>query len=179
MRLVKFSGVEALLLAYNLKEGHPLTQKLQPLYCKENGRQMAEVPVENYLQILEVLAQELYPELPQEDAFFRIGQEAVEGYRQTILGRIQFAAAKIVSPNKIAKIAPANTRQNSNFGEIRWEELAPTKFRYIFEETPVPIAFVAGNFLAALKTTRARKVRVSYRTPGFERGELIMEWEEN
>ena len=155
MRLVKFSGVEALLLTYNLKDGHPLLEKLEPLYCKENKRQMAEVPVENYFNMLEILAEAYYSDLPKDQAFFQIGQDSVQGYRQTIIGRIQFAAAKIISPNKIAKLAPANSRQNTNFGTISWEELTPSKFRYIFGESPLPIAFSAGNFLAGLKNDQS------------------------
>ncbi len=177
MRLMKYSAVEALLRAFEVEDGSELMTEIRNIFGIEQRHRMNEVAAEDFVKVVNFLARRFYPELPLNEAYFKTGKRVFSGYRETILGRVQFAAVQMMPVDRVVKFAPENMNRNTNFGSRRWEQISSNKYRFIFEDDPPPPAFCAGMFQAGLEATKAKNPRVTYRQTGVDKAEYILEWE--
>ncbi len=176
-RLVYHSVLDGLVRAFVTSKNPELEQKLYEL-CGFSKRQIKDaIPIETYVVLVDYLAETFYPDIPKQEAYKLIGRRMVDGYENTILGRVQFAASKVISPYRAAHNAPRNLKQNSNFVIITFEEITPTKFLYKFSNTPLPGEILAGTLEAGIGRTRAKNVRTTHTKTGPESYEILLEWD--
>jgi uncharacterized protein (TIGR02265 family) len=177
MRIVKYSSIEAVLRAFKMEKDFELMRQVQ-LICGTNNRQgLTDVSVEGFVELLDFAARHFYPQMTLDEALYAVGRRVFEGYRETILGRLQFAAIKVVPPETIVKKTPENLSQNNNFGNRRCEQLDLRRYRLIFEGDPVQPSYYNGLFQAGMEATRARNPRVFSQQLGPESTEHILEWD--
>jgi len=87
-----------------------------------------DLPQETWVKMLAAAVKHLYPRLPPDDGFFRLGETLMQGYSQTVMGRALFAMLKLLGPQRVLKRIAANLRSGNTYSEASAKELAPKKY---------------------------------------------------
>lgn len=101
-------------------------------------------------------AQCLFPELPEASALYALGRAFVDGFAQTVVGRVLAAAAPLLGPERVLGRIPSYMRVARTDVRVSMETVSDHHWRATFEESfPAP-HFVAGAFEGVLLLTHAQ-----------------------
>src|SRR5262245_40477398 len=90
------------------KEGLDLDRKLLPAY-----------PFETWARCLDITAQILHPHLPQAKSLRLLGEQLVEGYRQTFVGSAVLGVLRVLGPRRMLRRTQQHFRSGNNYTEVR------------------------------------------------------------
>jgi uncharacterized protein (TIGR02265 family) len=175
MRIVKYSALEGLLKGHDVTDGSPMLQDIYKLCNFKHGLPETEIPVETFDAVLKWMAQKFYPNEPPNKALFNVGAKLFEGYRKTILGRIQLATMNALGPDQLAMRAPKLVGVNTNFGERTVEKVGPNNYLVKFKGVPLPGDYYSGIFAAGLKV-QGLNPDVTWKQVGPEDMEFYVRW---
>jgi|JI10StandDraft_1071094.scaffolds.fasta_scaffold42712_3 uncharacterized protein (TIGR02265 family) len=111
----------------------------------------------------------LAPELEEGEALRQFGTRFVEGFRQTILGRVATTALPILGPARFLQKLPGRFRSIRHDASVTVEATGAHSARLVFND-PVPLgAFFAGVVESALRLSGAAspKVEVTSSATGY------------
>ena len=175
-RLMRASAVEGLLRGLRAVSGTEQLREVARL-CGGQGEAVPdEVPVEQFAQALDYLARAYFPGARREEALFGVGRALFEGYRHTVLGKLQLAAIGLMGPAWLASKMPEMVGKNSNFGERTVDVINERHVLVHFGGVPLPGDYYRGLFTAGLQAAGAKDVSVHVRRAGSEDTYFDVSW---
>jgi uncharacterized protein (TIGR02265 family) len=129
--------------------GLDLDQKLRPTY-----------PKEMWLRVLEITTRELYPTLPPEERYFKLGAATVEAFSETAIGKAIVGIARLMGPRRGLTRLPQAFEAINNFMVAKLTELAPNRFQLWLNEHYGQPSYVLGALTAAVAINRPLQVNV-------------------
>lgn len=176
MRIMKYVLVEALLKGTGIEDNSPEMAEAQHI-CGFKRAPLKEIPVENYVQLLEWLAAHFYPNLSRPEALLQVGVNFYKGYQLTILGRVQLASFQMMGPDRLTQRFPEFSANNTNFGE-RWiEQRGPHDYRLAYRGIPLLPEYILGIFKGALADYGILQPTLEYEQIGPEDYDYTIAWE--
>jgi uncharacterized protein (TIGR02265 family) len=126
--------------------------------------------------VLRWVAKRFYPNEPENRALFKVGSRVFEGYRKTILGRIQLSAMTALGPDQMTMRIPKLIGANNNFGERTVEKVGAKNYLVKFKGVPLPGDYYSGIFFAGLGVQSVAEPNVQWRQTGPEDMEFTLTW---
>jgi uncharacterized protein (TIGR02265 family) len=158
--LVFEQTVEALLRASEGRLSAAAKARLRAAGLDVERRLKPSYPFHTWMEFIRIVAEELYPGEPLEQAALRVGEAYVAGFRQTMLGRGVLSMLRVLGPRRTMHRATQTFRAGNNYTESRLRELGPTHVELWMNEVgPLP-TFTAGIIRAGLKAAGAQEVEV-------------------
>jgi uncharacterized protein (TIGR02265 family) len=118
-------------------------------------------PIAVWLAALEITVSEVFPELPREEGYRRVGARLLRGYVQTFMGRANFSLLRLLGPVRALERLSAHLRANNNFQETRLTQVGPREFSLWINTAVTEPAYYEGLLQAALEEVGAPCPRVS------------------
>jgi uncharacterized protein (TIGR02265 family) len=175
---MKYVAIESLLYGFDIKEGSPVMEQVKSICNLHATSNLAEkdVPVEQYIELVQWLASRYYSHLPLSKGLFEVGMRWYEGYRKTILGKVQLAAIHIIGPERTLKKVPAYAEKHSNFGKRNLVQQGPQSYILQFREIPLAPDFVIGILKGGFVECGIEKVSLEWKRLGPEDLDFIISW---
>lgn len=130
--------------------GLDLDHKLRPTY-----------PREAWTRMLEVTVAELFPNVPRDEGFRRLGEKAVNGIGYTMIGKVLVQMAKLMGPRRSLLRLPQVFTSMNNFMKMELKEVEPNHFQVHVRETYGHPAYVLGAMQAAMALSEAKGLQVN------------------
>lgn len=133
-------------------------------------------PLEIWRAALEVARHHAYPQLSAAEAYRQLGRHFVQGFAQTVVGRVFAAAAPLIGVEHCLARLPAYLRAGRSDMRLELRALGPRTWLALVED-PQPLPdFVAGVIEEVLGLTHVRP-RVELETESEGRYTLLVRWE--
>ncbi len=123
-----------------------------------------EYPIRVLNRCVDVTCAHLYPDLPIEDARLRLGRSFVQGFVQTLMGRVVAAGLPMLGPVRYLKRFPDHVLLDDSPLKVALVQLGERTFRMEFRnDFQVMSGFMSGVLLEWLKLARAEATITSER----------------
>jgi uncharacterized protein (TIGR02265 family) len=156
---------DSLAKGVKLSDNPPLLQKVKNLYDPQN--QQPAYPATNFIKYIDVLRQELYPNLSEENGLVELGTLGFQGFYQgTIIGGIMLAALKTMRPLRILKLGKRMWAE-IGVGEVEGREISSHVYETQSRKFLIGPYFLIGMTVEAFRASGLKKVqyKVSYLPP--------------
>jgi len=117
-------------------------------------------PIALWVAALEIAVSELFPQLPREEGYRRLGAQLLHGYVQTFIGRANFSLLRLLGPVRALERLSAHLRANNNFQETRLTQLGPSEWELWINTSVSEPAYYEGLLQAALEEVGVSHPRV-------------------
>ncbi|WP_434386881.1 DUF2378 family protein [Melittangium boletus] len=130
--------------------GLDLNEPLRPSYALEQWKACLRVAVED-----------VFPGLPEREAWSRLGERYLQGFRLTAQGRASMSLVTRLGPRPTLERVPHNLRAGNNFNEVRVEELGTHGARLWMRDIAADNPYFACGLLAeTLRAAGAEDIQV-------------------
>jgi uncharacterized protein (TIGR02265 family) len=132
------------------------------------------------LQIMDVLCEYYYPTLSKPDAYYRLGYDSFNGFRQTLTGRVAWAMLKlkIIRPDRVFKNAVETINEmDENSTRVLVQDMT-TSYRIQFRDDPLDPYAIHGVMQCLLDSTPLKEAKAELRQLSFLNFDLICTWKE-
>ena len=119
------------------------------------------VPATTWARWIDAAAAEVFPELPEAEAHRRIGMLALDGFKDTVIGKALMAILKLIGPRRSMHRLARNYRTVNNFCEPEVVELAPNRFTVTFRDAIGMPGYWAGTLQSAAEMIGVPEPKVS------------------
>ncbi len=147
--------------------GIDLSKPLLPAYSYDTWR-----------RALELTVADLYPLLPREEGWRRLGQEVVNGMVHTVLGRAMVGVARLLGPLRSLRRLNNTLRSADNYVESRLTELSPTSCEVWINEVMDQPSYYQGILEACIALAGGQRARARVVAREGTGARLHVEWEE-
>jgi uncharacterized protein (TIGR02265 family) len=175
-RLISHSLIESLLRGLGISESSPEMEQIARICGYVRRIPPREVQVEKYVELLHWLAKQFYPQLPESEGLFEIGAKLFEGYRTTIIGRVQLAAIHIMGPDRLIMRYNEITSRNSNFGERSITQTGPHSYQICYRGIPLPGDYILGVIKGGMTAAGVNNLQLSWQQVGKEDMDFQVAW---
>jgi uncharacterized protein (TIGR02265 family) len=175
-RTFKHSAVEGLLRGFGVKPGSGENLEVIELLGGIGGLP-PEVPVDQYISLIQWLARRYYGSLSLTEGIRCVGMRMLHGYRQTLLGQIQLKALNLMGPERLMRKMGDFIGRNSNFGERTAAQVGPNHWRLHFRGVPIAPEFYQGLCEASFEIMGIKKVTMTFERKGPEDTDFDVRWE--
>lgn len=117
-------------------------------------------PLRTWAAALEVTARGAFPDVPLDDALFRVGRGVVERYAESTVGGALFNVLRVMGPPRALQRLTRNLRTTNNFSDATVTMRGPTDFEVVLNLAAAP-QFERGLLTAGLEKVGAREVKVT------------------
>lgn len=124
--------------------GIDLDAKLKPSY-----------PRDVWLRAMRIAVDEVYPGVPEERAWFQLGERMVGSFSETLMGPALAGIFKLLGPKRALGRLWQAFQYASNYNQSKLEEAGPNQFRLWVNEVGISPHFIAGSVTATLKAAGA------------------------
>ncbi|MHB8873222.1 MAG: DUF2378 family protein [Myxococcaceae bacterium] len=125
-----------------------------------NHKLLPAYPAETWFKALDIAAQEIFPGDRKPQALRRLGEQFIDGFRETLLGRAVLALLKVIGPRQALIRATRNFRSGNNYTESRLTELGPASYELWMNEVGPHPTFTAGILAGGLRAAGASQAQV-------------------
>jgi uncharacterized protein (TIGR02265 family) len=133
-------------------------------------------PLEVWRKALEVARLHVHPQLSRAEAYRRLGRQFVQGFAQTVVGRVFAAAASLIGAEHCLARLPTYLRAGRSDMHLELRALGPRSWRALVQD-PAPLpAFVAGVIEEVLRLTGVQP-RVEVESQAEAQYSLAIRWE--
>jgi uncharacterized protein (TIGR02265 family) len=178
-RLVRVSALEAILRGLDHTPGSPAWREAATLLGGQLGALTALVPVEGYVELMRWGARTAFPTMSPSKGIYEVGLRLVDGYRKTLVGKLQLATIHLLGPHRLVMASPDLFKRNAPFGTRTVHKLGPTHYRMEFRGIPIPAEFYAGVMTSSLAVAGMKGGHVTTRTLGLEDVDYEIRWRED
>ncbi len=176
MRVMVYSSVESIIKSLGISDGSPELQEVHRICGFVHNLPSKEISVESYVALLRWAATRYYPDLSQSAGLYQLGLKFLEGYRATILGRVQLASIHLIGPHRLIKRVPELFSKSTNFGERTVKQVDTQLYLVSFRGIPVPADFYCGLFHAGLKAAGVEHPSITFEQIGLEDVDFKVSW---
>ncbi|NMO16119.1 DUF2378 family protein [Pyxidicoccus fallax] len=131
-----------------------------------------------WMRCLDIALRDLWPDLPREEAWRRMGHTLVEGITSTMLGRLTMTAARALGPQLAVSQFNRAFRNSDNFVELRPKELGPGRWELWISDIVGRPHYYQGILEKSLELTGARGFQVSVLRQEPPACVFLMQWPE-
>jgi len=117
------------------------------------------LPIRRWTRCLELCAEELYPELPQEEGIRQMGYVLTGGYFQTFIGSALSAVLKLIGPARALHRMDRSLRSGNNYAEVKVTQLDSTHFQFWCNEVGTLRFNMLGLLSAGAEVAGAKNLR--------------------
>jgi uncharacterized protein (TIGR02265 family) len=139
-----------------------LSEKLRARGFDVNKKFPPAWPLEQVTGWLELIAAELYPQLPREEALKSVGRRFIEGWQATLLGSAAAQVMKVMGPRRSLERIGRAFRTSDNFTEVSFEPLGATSALVVITGQKLPTyaqgVLEAGMAIVTRGTVTLQKV---------------------
>lgn len=135
-----------------------------------------EYPIEVWRECLYVAAKFKYPQLTRDDAWRAIGRTFLQGYFETIIGRLIAAAFPHFSPRTFVSRAPRLMRSGVKELQTELEWLGETKARLLFHGPFKGSCFISAGIAEECFVRLKVPVRIDTKSLEGVDEELVFDW---
>lgn len=129
--------------------GIDLDAKLKPGY-----------PRDVWLRAMRIVVEELYPGVPEDSAWFELGERMVISLGETLMGPAILRIFKLLGPKRALGRFTQAFQYANNYNQSKLEELGAGRFQFWVNQAGISPHFIAGTVSAILKTAGATAPRV-------------------
>jgi uncharacterized protein (TIGR02265 family) len=129
--------------------GIDVDARLEPSYSREV-----------WLRAMSIVVEELYPGVPEERAWFELGERLVVSLGETLMGPAIAGVIRLLGPKRALGRLGQNFQYANNYNQSKLEEVGPGQFRLWVNEVGVSPHFIAGSVSAILRISGATTPRV-------------------
>lgn len=179
-RLVFSNSVEALLLrGVGNKMTPELEEGLQGLGFDLRKPLLPAYPLDKWQDAVDLVARSLYPDLPMNEAQWKLGESTVIGFEETMLGKAMVALSKLIGPRRALLRFPTMSRSSNNYSSMSAKEVSPSDFEMTCQPYVGWPEFIQGCLHAVIRVCGARSPRVDLveHVPDQERIVLRATWQ--
>jgi uncharacterized protein (TIGR02265 family) len=160
-RVVYESVMEGLLLRAVGKRMTPaLKAKLKELGVDLDQRLKAQYSAELFEKVVALLCTTLYPALSRDEALFKLGSEIVDGYADTLFGKVLMQMMKVLGPRRTLERLPQSYRGGNNFTDVKLTAKGPREYEMWMNEVGDSAQFVRGGIIGVLTRAGGKQVEV-------------------
>lgn len=178
-RVVFSSVVEGLLRHGPRGQVSPrLRERLLRLGLDVDRPLLPAYPVSLWEECLRVIAEEMFPGVPEEDAFRQLAARHVDGYGHTLFGRAVYRVMRLLGPRRFMLRMPQTLRSSDNYTEAELVEKGPRTFEMrlnSFLELP---GYSEALFESLLRVSGAESVRAVLTHADAESSTYLITWTE-
>lgn len=115
-------------------------------------------PREIWVRGLDVAARELYPRLPLAEAYRQLGDVAVSGIGNTLIGKAIVSMAKMLGPRRAMYRLNQAFGSLNNFMTVAVTEHGPTHFTLVINDAYDRPTYIMGALCAAMTMSGAKEI---------------------
>lgn len=134
-------------------------------------------PAGTFARVVQVMAEELDPGVPRDEALRRMGRRVLDGYRSTFIGRSVARIARLVGVRRTLQQMTKNFRSSDNFTVAEVEERGPHAARVWLNDAMGMPTYYAGFFEVVVEASGGRVVRVQVEESQPPAVVLSVEWD--
>lgn len=102
-------------------------------------------PRQTFLRALDRVAGHVYPTLPRDKAIFQLGRKSVDGFLQTLLGKIVSVGVRLGGPDRVMAKTPKHVQTgDSKYDRIKVEKLGNAHWRLDVSDPAAIPEYFAG-----------------------------------
>ena len=135
-------------------------------------------PAATFARVVQVMGEELYPDVPRDEALRRMGRRVLKGYLGTFIGRSVVTVARLVGVRRTLRQMTKNFRSSDNFTVAEVEEDGPGAMRVWLNDALGMPAYYAGFFEVVVEGSGGKVVRVLVERSEPPAVTLRVEWDE-
>ena len=135
-------------------------------------------PVVKWLKCLRVIIEELFPGVPEQEAFRRLAWQHVEGYGRTLMGRATLRVMRLLGPRRMVKRLPSILSATDNFTAGTVEPRGPAQFVLSLNSNLEPSAYAESLIAALLGACGAVEPKVTRQESHEDRATYLLSWSE-
>jgi uncharacterized protein (TIGR02265 family) len=151
-RLMFAHAVEALFgRAFRGQVTEPLKARLRQAGVDLDRPLLPAYPIAVWVAALEISVSELFPQLPREEGYRRLGERLLRGYVQTFIGRANFSLLRLLGPVRALERLSSHLRANNNFQETRLTQVGASEWELWINTSVSEPAYYEGLLQAALE----------------------------
>ena len=137
-----------------------------------------------WVQLLTFLTGHMYPSLSEEQAYFQLGKDYLNGLEKTLIGKAIFAMGRMVGPVKMLERMTRNVRTANNYMESVLEPQPDGSYKMVYRVVdallpamkqfrPPSTAYFHGILQAALEASGAKEISVVKESHDVEKREAV------
>jgi uncharacterized protein (TIGR02265 family) len=119
-----------------------------------------DVEQERWVSALKVVVRHLYPGVPPDEAYFRLGRELIAGYEETLLGRAAMGMMRLLGPQRTVRRVMVNLRSANNYAEATSKELSANRYEVWVNECNGNPNYLRGVLFEALARSGAKNLKM-------------------
>jgi uncharacterized protein (TIGR02265 family) len=136
-----------------------------------------DVERERWAPMLAATVKALYPSLPTDEGYFRLGRAAMDGYESTVMGKALFAMMRLLGPTRTTRRVAENLRNANTYALAKHNELAPNKHEVWVNECNGNPGYLRGVLFGALERTGAQNIKVETLKFDGHAGTFAVSWD--
>jgi uncharacterized protein (TIGR02265 family) len=133
-------------------------------------------PVKVWMHCLWAIIEEVYPDLPPEQAFRTLGVRTTEGYGKTLVGRAVLVLARMLGPRHTLLRLPQLLASTDNWSRPEMLERGPCHFELRLNSDLDAPGYLEGVFETLLRQAGAREPRVRVLEQGHGSTLFELKW---
>lgn len=91
-------------------------------------------PEESWAKAVRIAAEEVYPQLPFDEAAWRLGEDSIRGFSSTMIGQATIALLKVVGPKRALTRIERSFGSGNNYLETKVTERGPADVEIWFSD---------------------------------------------
>ncbi len=135
-------------------------------------------PVVTWLKCLHVIIEELFPGVPTEEAFRRLGRQHVEGYGRTLMGRATLRVMRLLGPRRMVQRLPSMLSATDNYTAGTVVERGPMAYELSLNSDLQLPAYAESLFESMLSACGAVEARAKKLEGREDRATYLLTWSE-
>ena len=141
-----------------------------------DGELLPAYAITTWLKCLDIALRDVWPDLPREEAWRRMGHTLIEGLTSTMLGRVMATAARTLGPRQSLSQFHRAFRNSDNYVEVRMTERGPGSWEMWLNDILGRPHYYIGILEASLKVMGVREPRVVVLREDSPACTFLLEW---
>ena len=135
-------------------------------------------PVVTWLKCLRTITEELFPGVPEEEAFRRLARQHVEGYGRTLMGRATLRVMRLLGPRRMVNRLPSMLSATDNYTAGTVEQLGDTQFVLSLNSNVQPPSYAESLFETLLSACGAVQPQAKRQESREDSSTYLLSWSE-
>jgi uncharacterized protein (TIGR02265 family) len=144
-KLIYREGITNLLDSVRARLGPKVRERLRVEAGIDESALKPSYPLGAHDSAVKVLAEELYPGKPMDDATYEVGRGLMANYGRGVLGRALFSLIRLIGPMRMLKRVPQYFRQTNNYADVKIDVVGPTAYELAHNEVGAWPHFLRGS----------------------------------
>ena len=151
-------------------------ERLKALGVDLSRRLLPAYSFATWMAALKVAAEEVYGSHSEAEAMFKLGEQFIDGYQNTMLGRAVLGLVRVLGPKRTLMRATQNFRSGNNYTETKLSDLGQNAMELWMNEVGPYPSFTAGIVHAAMRASGAQGLSVETKAYDGHAATYLVRW---